>query len=210
MGTPVEELNRVRFIHAELDKATKFIHPDSVDLHGSWWRVVEPSGKQHDYTAAEVRAWPETKAKLLARIAEASIGDGSAWLCDMATLFTTRLLGSGDRACKDSVARGLCMYREQLSDALSPGRALTEDGSVRVNEEQAEALGLTKPRTWDADKYNGLDAATYQQLSTLDKRIAAAKAELSKPAPPRFIAEGRQDRALSVTNGMILARGSKP
>ncbi len=57
-------------------------------------------------------------------------------------------------------------------------------------------------REWDADKYNGLDAPTYQQLSTLDKRIAVARAELDlgtadrmkRMAGPRFPPEGRSDR----------------
>lgn len=33
-------------------------------------------------------------------------------------------------------------------------------------------------RVWDSSQYNGIDAATYQQLSTLDKRIAAAKEQV--------------------------------
>lgn len=221
MATDAKELERVRRIHAALDCARSKGCPEGA-TYDQLSHVLTFDG--HSYTAAEVCAWPELKRQLRALLA-ASTYANSAYL---------KREGDGVLVSIDtfsshgSYVRGLVMYREQLSDALSPGRALTEDGSVRVNEEQAEALGFSeivkpyeaevvrravesiqrhaKPRTWDADKYNGLDAATYQQLSTLDKRIAAAKAELSKPAPPRYPAEGRQDRALSVTNGMIRGR----
>ncbi len=57
-------------------------------------------------------------------------------------------------------------------------------------------------RVWDSSKYNGLDAPTYQQLSTLDKRIAVARAELDlgtaervkRMAGPGFPHEGHSDR----------------
>ncbi len=57
-------------------------------------------------------------------------------------------------------------------------------------------------RAWDQAKYAGLDASTYQQLSTLDKRIAVARAELDlgtaervkRMAGPGFPHEGHSDR----------------
>jgi hypothetical protein len=56
-------------------------------------------------------------------------------------------------------------------------------------------------RQWDSGKYNGLDAVTYAQLSNLDKRIAAARAEMSRPVTPRYPVEARVHCALPVTNG---------
>jgi hypothetical protein len=62
---------------------------------------------------------------------------------------------------------------------------------------QAKSEASAKPaakvdrRFWDADNYNGLDAQTYAQLSTLDKRIAAARSDLDRPAPVRFPHPGR-------------------
>ena len=44
---------------------------------------------------------------------------------------------------------------------------------------------VDKPREWDQSKYNGLDVPTYQQLSTLDKRIAVARAALGRPLSAR-------------------------
>jgi len=111
-----------------------------------------------------------------------------------------------------------------LEPALSPGRALTADGSVRVNEEQAEAL---KPKEDPYTAWRQSQGATFaaqlegrtveefiaEQVDRYSvgrgdrKRLVAALAvELSKPVTLRFPAEGRSDRALSVTNGMIRGR----
>lgn len=57
-------------------------------------------------------------------------------------------------------------------------------------------------RVWDRDRYNGLGASTYQQLSSLDKRIAVARAELDlgtaermkRMAGQRHPHEGHSDR----------------
>ena len=68
MATDSKELKRVRFIHRHLDLLATS-HPD--DGVTCFFKVDSGDGfATHEYTAAEVRAWPETKAKLRAPFAQ--------------------------------------------------------------------------------------------------------------------------------------------
>jgi len=220
MATDAKELERVGRIHDWLDYLAKTGVSDS----GGY---INDGERRHSYTAAEVRAWPETKAKM--RESLSSSGNSRAIIVTPLPGFVGCVsgyygAGSIEKHMEPYIARGLCMYREQLSDALSPGRALTEDGSVRVNEEQAEAL-KTKEDPYTAWRHSqGATFAAQLEGRTVEefiaeqvdrysvgrgdrKRLVAALAvELSKPVTLRFPAEGRSDRALSVTNGMIRGR----
>ena len=153
--TEKAELDRVRAIHRELEKASRLVHPDSTDYRGSWWRVIDVLGAQHDYTADEVRAWPETKAKLR----QALIGS-SPHQCH--TLAVWRPGWSGCFGADTHVSngwednppirangsRGLCLYREMLDDAkpdpLPTGHPAPGSTGLRLNEEQIAALGFSK------------------------------------------------------------------
>ena len=218
MATDAKELERVRRIHYWLDYLAKTGVADS-------GADINDGAKNHSYTAAEVRAWPEMKAKLTHRMFSApSELSVAVWISHDLTSIKSVGVWGPDAAMHDKnkaqVARGLCMYREQLSDALSPGRALTEDGSVRVNEEQAEALtfrGIDPASDAEPEfkvechKFNDEHARKLTDtlpanVAARARNIAALAAELSTPVTPRFPAEGRSDRALSVTNGMIRGR----
>jgi hypothetical protein len=254
--TDSKEIERVREIHAALDRA---------HLHmacGAAGYTVAPHRDPsviYTYSAEEVNEWPKNKARLERRLREAR-GEAIAVLA----YGLVNSSGAWDWPQKSmheqvriNATRGLCLYREMLPtekqpeavnglaagslvriDRISPESLIPSDmlGWVGVVTDKDPELGdgrgrienkthneslawficprdLTvlaeRPtRTWDRDKYNGLDAATYQQLSTLDKRIAAARADLDRPAPVRFPAEGRSDRALPVSNGF--RRGTEP
>lgn len=229
MATDAKELERVRRIHAALDCARSKGCPEGA-TYDQLSHVLTFDG--HSYTAAEVCAWPEMKARIVSTFEKYA---NSRALCLLPGGGIGEILVGYD-VCVDPVARGLCMYREQLSDALSPGRALTADGSARVNEEQAEALGarrltfkqkmeasaarretqqaassvkVSRYQGSDLDQERDFEERTFSRPANEAARlrnIAALAAELSKPASPRYPAEGRSERALSVTNGMIRGR----
>lgn len=114
-----EEVNRVRRIHAQLDAHAECQleidqkTPDSV-IAEAGWTVFE--GKTLRYTVQEIRAWPATKAALIAKLlplthapeAFAYVHAESGVLC--ACEYESWTAGP--------VSRGLCMYRE-----LMPGVA---------------------------------------------------------------------------------------
>lgn len=198
------ELDRVRGIRRVLDLWAAM--PDIFSK-----AEYRDGGTGNVYTAAEVAKWPETKREL-SRVLLAHPGSNVSAMRSVGDIGANATF-AGSPAFQKAVARGLCMYREMLSDAPEPRSPHTGPTAAEVREAYGAAIppapsqecccphlngkraGFTnvcpvhgalpakpepKPtaRVWDSSQYNGIDAATYQQLSTLDKRIAAAKEQV--------------------------------
>lgn len=208
MAIEKAELDRVRAIHKALDRA-------AAESPGRGLRIkLTITGGELFYTATEVRAWPETKAKLTQCAHGALAGDGAAWVGGRhPQLFTLRYFAEGyDLSCKPSVDRGLCIYKEMLSDAFPTGRHVgpVEDGIPvgRVNGAQAEALVFSgidpgsdaEPEfKVECHRFNDAHArkltdALPANVAARARNIAALAAELRKPVTPRFPHEARSDR----------------
>lgn len=116
--TDISELNRVREIHAALDRAHLHMTPDSDEY------IVAPhrdASIRYTYTRSEIEAWPEMKARMResARLYPRS---GTAYRDGKCSLFQADRLGPGfgDSCNADAVARGFCFYPEMLSGPATP------------------------------------------------------------------------------------------
>jgi hypothetical protein len=116
----MNEIQRVQEIHTALDAAHLHMAADATS-----YTVVPHQDRSiaYTYTREEIEAWPEMKALLRARLLHwtswsfsAADGHGSCgvWACA-----PEKASGLGPGA----IARGLCMYREMLSDAVTPAQA---------------------------------------------------------------------------------------
>jgi hypothetical protein len=121
-----EEVARVDFIHAELDKSAKWYLSQHVTHDGALF-VVPPYNSimdrvEHEFTAAEVRDWPRVKAELVEHLKKYPHLCVS-WSHAEATLFVPRKLATGDKDCAPAVARGLCLYATSRAYLKATGQA---------------------------------------------------------------------------------------
>jgi hypothetical protein len=220
--TEKAELDRVRHFHAELDNAASIAPRSEQSGYGVWKYRIVWGEQSFDYTAAEVRAWPEMKAKLVAHFSEMR-GHNRAMWHGGASGWT---MGNADECPPKSplrglenYARGLCLYREMLDDEYQlkarpeppTGHPTPGSTGLRLNEEQREALKVDKyaehrsslaarivAEGWGGGTEN-LEQVTARytensQPGARDRLVAALAAELRKPFEPRFPPESRSCR----------------
>lgn len=138
-----EEIARVDAIHAELDRA---VARGSLGL-----RIVVSDGCL-EYTADEIRAWPEVKAKLLGELAFDASAVTTVWLAgfgDSHRGYPGRALACDTKQAHRNVDRGFCVYRENAAfkaaaspaERKEPARRFAEEG-MRVRCIKGEYAGL--------------------------------------------------------------------
>jgi hypothetical protein len=115
-----EEVARVDYIHRHLDELSRH---DT----GQPWSIITPDRVRHEYTAAEVRAWPEVKAKLLAELLAgfAAVAVSEGWQGDMYRFSPPDAPNCGK--AQASVNRGLCMYRDSAAFKASQPQPIPEE-----------------------------------------------------------------------------------
>lgn len=119
--TDAKELERVAYFHEQLDYAASIVPARDGQL-GYWqYRIICPNtGKAFDYSAAEIRAWPEVKVKLISLLTDGkyawanynvswfSAQEGRCWRTDQKDALSSH-------GYPEAIARGLCLYRELLT-----------------------------------------------------------------------------------------------
>jgi hypothetical protein len=155
--TDAKELERVRRIHAALDYAAAHGCPEG-GTYDQLSDVLSFGG--HKYTAAEIRAWPEMKAKMLKQLE-----DSAAAYARMDPLSGNYSASSGstldflDRYGAAEKARGLVMYREMLSDSPAPSET-----SILNPVYQNAVLLRRPPEQKRVDPYNPYNMQREQML----------------------------------------------
>lgn len=157
--TTESELKRVRGIHGVLDEAAAFMAKHGATDVGKsvvavWaWVVCETWGPRYEFapgtyefaftgvdlvegpeairfTVDEVKAWPEMKAKMIARLHL-----GYSFSC-MDEVLSTALHGEAPAsACvtlRRNIERGLCLYREMLTDAPKSKPQVSQDSPYLI------------------------------------------------------------------------------
>ncbi len=210
MTTKPEEIARVRGLHKRLDYLVEL-----AEL-GVGGFAVDLSGGHHEYTAEEVRRWPEVKAGLLRKPAERPTAE-AAFLGESGLFETLSWASNMAAYARGNHARGLCLYREMLpaDPAREEASFIDEDGVKRFNLPDQPAAKAPDPYNPD-----GLDLGVrlaeeaiirdaQRQSDDLSGRrarlIAALQAEQrageSRGLLLRHPAEGRSERALPRSNG---------
>ncbi len=128
MPTDQAELDRIRHIHKHLDSHAA--HPVKSD--GGKLYVVDLRGKRHTYSEAEIAAWPEMKAKMRDLLLERAYSDAhmAYWGKEGKQQCARGEIGLRpyvDDGINEAIARGLCLFREQLTDS-APKPEANDDG----------------------------------------------------------------------------------
>jgi hypothetical protein len=202
MAIEKAELDRVRAIHRFLGHAAATYVPSPIGY--SRW-VFNDAGTQHEYTADEVRAWPDIKAKMASHLAQHDCHVLAIWHSERPWGRYEPTLGTEEGTA--AIARGLCLYREMLDDEkpstqgdeyrikvcpTGPMRGITawlpdehtgpygNPGAVSIEHSEADIAALT--------------AALPANVAARARNVAALAAELRRPVEPRFPSVGRDDR----------------